>query len=363
MRVYVNDLATTIDNRKSNMIRIKNLQKNYDKTRALSGIDLTLSKGELFAYLEPNGAGKTTTIRILTGLTKLTQGTAVLNGHDIRTESLAAKRQCGLVPQHINLDSELTVYENLDIHGRLFGMSVLQRKTRINELIGYVNLSDRAKSLVKQLSGGLKRRVMIARALLHQPNILFMDEPTVGLDADIRRRIWSLIKKIQQTGTTIFLTTHYIEEAEFLSDRVAFLESGRIAMMGAPWKLMDAIGRWAVDRVTKDGMQTGYFSSRKAARDSAAARDNGFTLRRVNLEDAFLAWTGKLDPEDLISSTLNPCRRCHPGRGFGRHAQVACLSGTAADRDDLFYSGAAFGQPCAGLEGITQCSSIRFMTA
>jgi ABC-2 type transport system ATP-binding protein len=307
------------------MIRIENLQKSYGKTQALKGIDLTVSKGELFAYLGPNGAGKTTTIRILTGLTKLTQGTAVLNGRDIRIKPLAAKRQCGLVPQHINLDSELSVYENLDIHGRLFGMSGPQRKTRINELVGYVDLSNRTKSLVKQLSGGLKRRVMIARALLHQPDILFMDEPTVGLDADIRRRIWSLIKKIQQTGTTIFLTTHYIEEAEFLSDRVAFLESGRIAMVGAPRTLMDAIGRWAVDRVTADGMQTTYFPSRKAARDSAAARNNGFTLRRVNLEDAFLSWTGKKaagdtdDAKTIHAAAHGSSTHGHHSHGHGSH--------------------------------------------
>ncbi len=302
------------------MIRIENLQKTYGKTQALRGIDLQVPQGELFAYLGPNGAGKTTTIRILTGLTKLTEGTAVLNGHDIRTESLAAKRQCGLVPQHINLDSELTVYENLDIHGRLFAMSRSLRKTRIGELLGYVELADRTKSLIKQLSGGLKRRVMIARALLHQPRILFLDEPTVGLDANIRRRIWSLIKKIQQNGTTIFLTTHYIEEAEFLADRVAFLESGRIAAMDAPQALMDAIGKWAVDWVTADGMQTAYFPNREAARDSGAARNSGFTLRRVNLEDAFLAQTGKKVVAGSDDNKTTQAASAHGNSTHGHHS-------------------------------------------
>ncbi len=294
------------------MIRIENLKKTYGNTQALKGVDLEVPHGELFAYLGPNGAGKTTTIRILTGLTKLTEGTALLNGHDIRTESLAAKRQCGLVPQHINLDSELTVHENLDIHGRLFGMSKSLRQTRIGELLGYVDLADRSKSLTKHLSGGLKRRVMIARALLHQPNILFLDEPTVGLDANIRRRIWSLIKKIQKTGTTIFLTTHYIEEAEFLADRVAFLENGRIAAMAAPRELMDAIGQWAIDWVTNDGMETAYFPSREAARESAAARNSGFTLRRVNLEDAFLAQTGK-----KVSAVNDELKTMHAAHAHG----------------------------------------------
>lgn len=275
------------------MIEIKNLQKTYGPTQALAGIDLHVPQGELFAYLGPNGAGKTTTIRILTGLTRLSQGTALLNRHDIQSQSTAAKRQCGLVPQHINLDSELTVYENLDIHGRLFGMKPALRKTKINELLTYVALQDRSGSLVKHLSGGLKRRVMVARALVHNPRILFLDEPTVGLDANIRRRIWALIKKIQQDGATIFLTTHYIEEAEFLADRVAFLDNGRIVAVDSPFKLMAGIGDWAVDWLTDDGMRTEYFPSRQAARESAAARHNGFTLRRVNLEDAFLSLTGK----------------------------------------------------------------------
>jgi ABC-2 type transport system ATP-binding protein len=275
------------------MIRIENLQKSYGKTRALAGVDLHVPAGELFAYLGPNGAGKTTTIRILSGLTKLTRGRALLNGHDIGRQAMAARRQCGLVPQHINLDSELTVGENLEIHGRLFGMPAPARKARIAELLGYVELDHRIDSLVKHLSGGLKRRVMIARALLHQPRILFLDEPTVGLDANIRRRIWALIKKIQQDGTTIFLTTHYIEEAEFLADRVAFLDSGRIAAVESPAALMDGVGRWAIDWVTGGQMETAYFADRQAAQASSAMGNGGFTLRRVNLEDAFLCLTGK----------------------------------------------------------------------
>ena len=237
--------------------------------------------------------GKTTTIRILTGLTKLSGGTATLNSHDIRQDAMAAKRQCGLVPQHINLDGELTVFQNLTIHGLLFGMSESLRKKRIQELLGYVEMADRTHSLVKQLSGGLKRRVMIARALMHHPRILFLDEPTVGLDAGIRRRIWALIKKIQQDGTTIFLTTHYIEEAEFLADRVAFLDKGKIVAVDNPRAFIRQMGGWAIDQLTDNGMDTQYFNDRESARAAMAGKDIGFTLRRVNLEDAFLAKTGR----------------------------------------------------------------------
>ena len=280
-------------NNQSVMIRIENLQKSYGKTRALDGIDLMIEAGELFAFLGPNGAGKTTTIRILTGLTRLGGGRASLAGHDIETDPLAAKRQCGLVPQHINLDSELTVRENLDIHGRLFGMEPSRRKKKIEELLGYVELADRTDTLVKQLSGGLKRRLMIARALMHEPRILFLDEPTVGLDAAIRRRIWALVKRVQQDGTTIFLTTHYIEEAEFLAGRVAFLDQGRIVALDQPQNLMAQLGYWAVDQINAEGMQTIYFPTREEATHFSAGQECGFTLRRVNLEDAFLALTGK----------------------------------------------------------------------
>jgi ABC-2 type transport system ATP-binding protein len=166
------------------------------------------------------------------------------------------------------------------------------RKQRIDELLEYVGMTDRADDLVQELSGGLKRRVLIARALLHNPRILFLDEPTVGLDAAIRR-IWALIKKIQQDGATIFLTTHYIEEAEFLADRVAFLDEGRIVAVDRPTHLIRQLGVWAVDQLTDDGIQTQYYQDREAARAANVGQNRGFTLRRVNLEDAFLARTGK----------------------------------------------------------------------
>jgi ABC-2 type transport system ATP-binding protein len=276
------------------MIRIEKLEKVYGKVAALRGIDLAVNSAELFAYLGPNGAGKTTTIRILSGLTRMTAGRALLRGHDIVKETLTAKEQCGLVPQHINLDSELTVAENLLIHGRLHHMSRNAIGQRINDLLNYIELDEKRDTLVKKLSGGMKRRVMIARALLHQPGILFLDEPTVGLDANIRRRIWGLIKKIQQDGVTIFLTTHYIEEAEFLAERVAFIDQGKIVALDTPHNLMTGIGSWAMDRLTVDTtLKILYFKTQQEAKQCAAGHKNSFTIRRVNLEDAFLKMTGK----------------------------------------------------------------------
>ncbi len=273
------------------MIEIRGLRKDYGRVQALKGIDLTVPGGQLFAYLGPNGAGKSTTIRILTGLTRMSGGSASLGGFDIERDAIAAKRQFGVVQQYVNLDQELTVFENLDIHCRLFAMKKKARRERIDRLLAYVDMTDRASTLVKKLSGGLMRRVTIARALLHGPSILFLDEPTVGLDAAIRRRIWALIKKIQQEGTTIFLTTHHIEEAEFLAERVAFLDEGRIVALDTPSNLMARVGSWAIDLVEDSGMKTRYFSTREEA-DRFRAH-GAFTMRRVNLEDAFLSLTGK----------------------------------------------------------------------
>jgi len=275
------------------MIRIENLAKDYRTVQALRGINLRVDEGELFAYLGPNGSGKTTTIRILTGLARATSGSAYLHGFHVERETLQAKRQCGLVPQTVNLDHELTVYENLDIHGKLFHMQRKERAARIDELLEYVEIRDRRDTPVKHLSGGLKRRVMVARALMHHPKILFLDEPTVGLDPAIRRRIWSLVKKIQQNGSTIFLTTHYIEEAEFLAGRVAFLDGGAIVALDTPRNLMGRLGAWALDEIVEGEMETTYFATREDANRHIEQQKGSFSLRRVNLEDVFISLTGK----------------------------------------------------------------------
>ena len=275
------------------MIRIENLTKRFKQLEALKGISLHVQPGELFAYLGPNGSGKTTTIKILTGLAVPSSGNAWLHGFHIAQNGLQAKRQCGLVPQTINLDHELTVAENLHLHGKLFHMPAKERAARMAELLDYIEIADRRDSPVKSLSGGMKRRVMIARALMHSPRILFLDEPTAGLDPAIRRRIWSLIKKIQQGGATIFLTTHYIEEAEFLAERVAFLDEGRIVALDSPRNLMAGLGAWALDEIVDGSMVTRYFRDREDARIHIGQKEAGFSMRRVNLEDVFIAVTGK----------------------------------------------------------------------
>jgi ABC-2 type transport system ATP-binding protein len=275
------------------MILFENLHKKYKQLKALKGVSLEVAAGELLAYLGPNGSGKTTTIKILTCLAVPSAGDAWLNGFHTEKESLQAKRQCGVVYQNMNLDNELTVRENLNFHGKLFGMPRRERALRIREVLEYVELAERMDSPVKFLSGGMKRRVMIARALMHSPKILFLDEPTVGLDPAIRRRIWSLIKNIQLNGATIFLTTHYIEEAEFLADRVAFLDEGRIVALDTPQNLMEKMGAWALDRICNGSIETMYFRDRSEANRQIAEYKAGFSLRRVNLEDVFISLAGK----------------------------------------------------------------------
>ncbi len=277
-------------------VEVKDLRKSYNGFEALKGISFHLEKGEIFALLGPNGAGKTTTIRILCGLTRPGGGQAFFFGMDIFKNPLKAKKLAGLVPQALNLDLDLTVWENLLIHGLLFGLSLQEIKEQGQSLMEFSGLRARLHHKVRTLSGGMRRRVLITRALLHRPRILFLDEPTVGLDPHIRRKLWGLIKRIQQQGTTILLTTHYIEEAEFLANRVAFIDNGTLVIVDKPQNLTSRLGKYAVDIVQEDGLETKYFPDRQSAEDFILSRrETGttVTLRRVNLEDAFVYFTGK----------------------------------------------------------------------
>jgi ABC-2 type transport system ATP-binding protein len=275
------------------VIETRGLVKCYGDLRALDGLDLSVHGAEIYGFLGPNGAGKTTTIRILTGTSRATAGAARVAGSDVARDPVAAKSHIGVVSQHVNLDADLTVSENLELHGILHGMPRRLRRDRMADLLAFAGLEDRAKSPARTLSGGMKRRLTIIRALLHEPKILFLDEPTAGLDPSSRRLLWDLVRSIHRRGVTVLLTTHYIEEAEFLCQRVGFLDRGRLVAEGEPGRMIEALGEFAVDTATAGGTRTWFFRSREDASSFLRRAPEGTSVRRTNLEDLFLQHTGR----------------------------------------------------------------------
>jgi ABC-2 type transport system ATP-binding protein len=259
----------------------------------VNDLNLRIDEGEIFGLLGPNGAGKTTTIRMLTMLTRPSGGEAFIAGHEVQRDLARVRHAIGVVPQHMNLDQELTARENLELHGRLYKIPAAERRRRIEELLAFVELGDRANELVSRYSGGMKRRLMIARALMHKPRILFLDEPTVGLDPQTRRRIWELVRRLNQEGVTVLLTTHYIEEAEALCHRVGIMDRGGLIALGTPAVLKERVG-WFVVEVFDNG-QASYtlFGTREEALEYAGRVNGGVTIRETSLEDVFIQLTGR----------------------------------------------------------------------
>ncbi len=279
------------------MIKTEHLTKEYDSQKAVDDLDLQVDLGATFGFLGPNGAGKTTTIRILTTLTRPTSGRAWINGFDVVREATKVKGEFGVVQQHLSLNRELTVRENLDLHARLHHLDKAERSDRIDELLDYVDLLEYADHLIDMISGGMKRRVMIARALIHRPRLLILDEPTVGLDAQTRRRIWDLIRRMNSDGTTVFLTTHYIEEAEALCDRVGIIHQGHIISLGSPLELRRHLGLTTVElRNGGNNTEYRYFPDRTTAAkyvQTLPSSAENIVMRESNLEDVFVELTGR----------------------------------------------------------------------
>jgi ABC-2 type transport system ATP-binding protein len=214
-----------------------NLQKHFGEIQAVKGISFSVLKGEIFSLLGPNGAGKTTVISMLSCLIEPTAGSAVVSGHRIPEESLSVREVIGVVPQEIALYDSLSARNNLFFWGRMYGMGGKELDQRVDEMLEQVNLTDRAKDRVETFSGGMKRRINIAAGLLHRPQLLFMDEPTVGIDPQSRRRILDMVKELRDQGITVLYTTHYMEEAEELSDRVGIIDQGELIALGTQEEL------------------------------------------------------------------------------------------------------------------------------
>jgi ABC-2 type transport system ATP-binding protein len=280
----------------------RNLTKKYKDVCAVENLSLSVNSGEIFGFLGPNGAGKTTTIRVLTTLTKPSSGSVWVSGFDVEKEPAKVKKVIGVVQQHLTFDLDLNLRENMELHARLHHIPSNERKQRIAEVLEFAGLTKQSEKMVDELSGGMKKAAMIARALIHKPKVLFLDEPTVGLDVQLRRRMWDLIRSLSRNGTTIFLTTHYIEEAEALCQRVGIVHQGHLIALGKPAELRQTVGMITVE-ILGDGAFTRYehFPNRETATQyvqKLSAHTKSIIIRDSSLEDVFVELTGKKVDED-----------------------------------------------------------------
>lgn len=277
------------------VVRAKGLVKRFDDVTAVDHVDLDIRKGEIFGFLGPNGAGKTTTIRMLTTLSPPTEGTVEIHGRRVSGLDDPVKEDIGIVQQHISLDRDVTVLENIRYHAILHRIPGAEREERISRLVDMMGLGPHLDKLVVNLSGGWKRRVAIVCCLIHDPSIVFLDEPTAGLDTQSRHMLWEMIQGLNSDGRTVFLTTHYMDEAEALCDRVAIIDHGRVAVVGTPQELCDSIGSWAVEYSLDGRRMFRYFPDPDSSRRFLDALPPGIptAARRTNLEDVFLELTGR----------------------------------------------------------------------
>ncbi len=320
----------------SAIIEVKNLEHKYGDFTAVKGISFGVDEGEIFSFLGPNGAGKSTTINILVTLLPLQKGEVRLAGYNLRENKKEIRKSIGIVFQDEVLDKDLTVEETLEFHGRIYAMPRDRRRKRIEEMLELAELTEKRGELVKNLSGGMKRRLEIARGLMTRPRILFLDEPTIGLDPQTRLRIWEYIRKVNEEGTTIFLTTHYMDEADTLSDRINIMDHGKIIARGTAEELKNSLGQDMIyldtadnERVEAlsdmDGVKSVKHTSRglelRLGTDGTSLLPHiierinaeGIEIQRVNmkkptLDDVFVHYTGRELRDD---STKN-------GSGFMR---------------------------------------------
>jgi ABC-2 type transport system ATP-binding protein len=323
------------------IIETKELTKTFNDFTAVKSVSFSVKKGEIFGFLGPNGAGKTTTIKMLTTLLRPTSGSAIISQADIIKERDNVRRAIGVVFQEPALDIELTGRENLDYHARMYNIGKTIRAKKIEEVLNLVDLIDKKDILVKNYSGGMKRRLEIARGLMHSPKVLFLDEPTLGLDAQTRRAIWKYIKKMnKEKDTTIFLTTHYMDEADYLCDRIAIIDHGEILVTDTTERLKNLVGNdiitlkvsnqkefldhlkelpWIKNMDTHEsiitlGVEKGEEKIPLLIEFSQTHKTKvkAISLRKPTLDDAFLHYTGRSMREDTTHANRTPH---HHGRG------------------------------------------------
>ncbi len=324
----------------SNAIEIEGISKSYEGAVAVDAVSLCIEQGEIFGLLGPNGAGKTTLIKMLCTMTEPTGGRARVWGYDVVSQSALVRANIGVVFQDITLDDRLTGRENLDLHGRLYGLDGRTRKKRIDEVLTLVEMADRADYVVRTYSGGMMRRLEIARGFMHKPNVLFLDEPTLGLDPQSRVRIWEYISKLsKEEGVTIVLTTHYMEEADHLCSRIGIIDRGRIVALDSPQVLKDRLGGDVITlKLAEDG---------DVQRLSAVYKNNGLTgiISRKNDELSLAVSEGEkqiphvlgLASESGIAIQSVSLHRPTLNDVFLHHTGRAIREKDAGDADHLGY--------------------------
>lgn len=323
------------------VISVRNLEHGFGNVRAVDGISFDIYQGEIFSFLGPNGAGKSTTINLLTTLMKIQKGDATIAGYNVSTASESVRRSIGIVFQNEVLDRDLTVWETLEFHGMIYQIPREKRRKTIEELLEIVDLKGKRDVRTKYLSGGMKRRLEIARGLMTRPKVLFLDEPTIGLDPQTRLKIWEHIREINNSGTTIFLTTHYMDEADSLSDRIAIIDNGKIVVTGTPDELKRSLGRDMVRINTSDNdiavslLEKNFYNfliSKSAEGITLVTEQDGSSvlpsvlnllssagidllnidLKKPTLDEVFVHYTGREireEPTDKVQPRPRPHRR------------------------------------------------------
>lgn len=270
------------------MIEIKNLTKMFDQFTAVDSIDMAIETGEFFGLLGLNGAGKTTTIGMLSTLLLPTKGEILIDGEQLTRQRTDLKQKISVITQEYSMRQDMNMNEIMEYQGRLYYMPKKAIREKTEELLEFCGLIQDRKKIVRKLSGGMKRKLMVCRALLTEPQILLLDEPTAGMDAVSRRQMWGLLRKLNEKNLTILLTTHYMEEAESLCGRVAMMSHGRIEEVDTPGNFIRRLGCFAVDQTAEGESATHYFHTKEEALGFAARLSGSFKLRDTTLEDVFV---------------------------------------------------------------------------
>ncbi len=275
------------------MIELKNLTKKYEDFVAVKNLNLRIEKGSFFGLLGPNGAGKSTTIGMLSTLYLPTSGEIWIEGERLTRKNTALKRRISVVTQEYSMRQDMTMEEIMEYQGRLYFVPARERREKTQKLLEFCDLFDYRKRAVRKLSGGMKRKLMVCRALLTEPDILLLDEPTAGMDALARRQMWNLLKRLNRNQLTILLTTHYMEEAEILCDRVGLMDCGKLEETDTPKAMIERLGKYAVDRMSGEKMESRFFRTREEAIRFISEGSKDAALRSTTLEDVFLEKAGK----------------------------------------------------------------------